>query len=173
MLRMSADPDILVTLTTARTEFEGATFVAVLRDAGIPAHVFAAAANMAQWEIGYTDPIKIQVRRADAARAAEVLRKNRQDSVDLDWSEVDVGRMEAGAPPVMPGAMGFWERRAVRARVRRIGLTLLAAAFVIGMLRGQAAAVIAVGIVTALIIWAYWDGDPAKKAAARHAGRAW
>ena len=170
---MSADPDTLVTLTTARTEFEGATFVAVLRDAGIAAHVFARAANMLQWDAGYTDPIKVQVRRADLARAAEVLRKNRQDSVDLDWSEVDVGRMEPGAPPVMPGAMGFWERRAARARVRRIGFTLLTAGFVIGMLRGDAAAIIVVSIVTAMIIWAYWNGDPAKRAPGPRAGRAW
>jgi len=46
------DPDILVVLTSARTEFEGQTIVATLESDGIPAKVFAASANMLQWEGG-------------------------------------------------------------------------------------------------------------------------
>ena len=137
------DPDQLITLTTARTEFEGSLRRAVLADAGIEARVFASSANALQWEGGYTDPIKIQVRRADFARAAEVLRKNKQDSVDLDWAEVDVGEMEPGAPPVMFDRVPFWERRARRARFAKVGFVLMIATLLLGMLGAQAAAPIA------------------------------
>ncbi len=63
---------------------------ASLEAEGIPAKVFSAAARMAQWEIGYTDPIKVMVRRADLARAAEVLRSARARARTIDWSTVDV-----------------------------------------------------------------------------------
>jgi len=137
------DPDQLITLTTARTEFEGSLRRAVLADAGIEARVFASSANALQWEGGYTDPIKIQVRRADFARAAEVLRKNKQDSVDLDWAEVDVGEMEPGAPPVAFDRAPFWERRARRARFAKVGFILMLATLMVGVLGAQAAAPIA------------------------------
>jgi hypothetical protein len=138
------DPDQLVTLTTARTEFEGSLRRAVLADTGIDARVFAASANALQWEGGYTDPIKIQVRRADLARAADVLRKNKQDSVDLDWAEVDVGEMEAGAPPVSFDRVPYWERRARRARFAKVGFVLMMATLLVGVLGAQAAAPIAI-----------------------------
>ncbi|GEM_PF-989958 len=138
-----ADPDQLVTLTTARTEFEGSLKRAVLSDAGIKAWVFAASANALQWEGGYTDPIKIQVRRADLGRSADVLRKNKQDSVDLNWADVDVGQMEPGAPPVAFDRVPFWERRAKRAKMARIGFVLMMATIMLGVMGAQAAAPIA------------------------------
>src|SRR5437762_3307565 len=47
---MAGDPDILVPLTSARTEFEGQTIAAALEADGIPAKVFATSANMLQWD---------------------------------------------------------------------------------------------------------------------------
>lgn len=87
---MALDPDILVYLTSARTEFEGRAMVASLEAEGIPGSVFSAAARMAQWEIGYTDPIKVMVRRVDHARAVEVLGRARVEARQIDWSQVDV-----------------------------------------------------------------------------------
>jgi hypothetical protein len=45
---------------------------------------------MAQWEIGYTDPIKVMVRRSDAQRASEFLQHSKADARQIDWSQVDV-----------------------------------------------------------------------------------
>ena len=154
----AGDPDQLVTLTSARTEFEGSLMRSVLEDAGIRARVFATSATGLQWEGGYTDPIKVQVRRADLVKAAAVLKKNKQDSVDLDWADVDVGEMEPGAPPVPFGKTTFWERRAKRRRLARIGFTLLTAGLLVAWIGQQAA--IPVALFTGAAVIAYWDGDP-------------
>ncbi len=118
---MPADPDILVPLTTARTEFEGSTLRAVLEAEGIDARVFAGSANALGWEGGYTDPIKVMVRRADAVRAAEAIATNRRTSRMVDWSTVDVGLFEDGDAP---GPVDYQVRRIRRARIRRAGLLL-------------------------------------------------
>lgn len=154
----AGDPDQLITLTSARTEFEGSLMRSVLEDAGIRARVFATSAAGLQWEGGYTDPIKVQVRRADLIKAAAVLKKNKQDSVDLDWADVDVGEMEPGAPPVPFGKTSFWERRAKRRRMARLGFTLLTAGLLVAWIGQQAA--IPVALFTGAAVIAYWDGDP-------------
>ncbi len=88
---MHDDPDILVVLTTARTEFEAQTLAEALRARGIRAEVFATAASSLQWEAGFTDPIKVMVRRADVGDAEQVRAALKMDSVDIDWDEVDTG----------------------------------------------------------------------------------
>lgn len=126
------DPDQLVPLTSARTEFEAAAKAEVLKSHGIPAHVFAAAANTLQAEVLFTDPIKLMVRRADLARAAALLRDVRQASVDIDWADVDVGSPEPGSVPPGPGIgprVGGWSPR--MAALRKAGWVLLFAALVI------------------------------------------
>jgi hypothetical protein len=85
------DPDKLVILTTARTEFEANTIATALNDDGIPAKVFTGAASVLQLGTGSLDTVKVMVRAADRERAAARLRAIKQDSVDIDWSEVDVG----------------------------------------------------------------------------------
>jgi hypothetical protein len=85
------DPDMLVVLTTARTEFEAQTLAEAVRARGIRAEVFATAASSLQWEAGFTDPIKVMVRRADVAEAEKVRAALKMDSVDIDWDEVDTG----------------------------------------------------------------------------------
>jgi hypothetical protein len=88
---IAADPDILVPLTYARTEFEAHTIAAALESAGIPSQVFAMTAGALQLGSGLTDPIRVMVRRRDLEEAGRTLRAVRQESIDIDWSEVDVG----------------------------------------------------------------------------------
>ena len=103
---MGEDPDFLVTLTVSKTEFEAEATAIVLRDAGFEVHVFGKgdigiAMGGAAWQ-----GVLVQVRRRDVEPARAALAMNRQDSVDLDWDEVDVGeprdspapRGEDGAP---------------------------------------------------------------------------
>ncbi|QQS10027.1 MAG: hypothetical protein IPK69_05245 [Phycisphaerales bacterium] len=97
---MGGDPDILVVLTTARTEFEAEALAEALRSRGIPAEVFggtAASGGGLQWYTAGSDPIKVMVRRGDVALAERVRVAIKADSVDLDWDEVDVGVGEAGS----------------------------------------------------------------------------
>jgi hypothetical protein len=85
------DPDILVDLTTARTDFEAEVIVNALNEQGIPARAFTTAGAMLQWEAAVSQPMRIVVRRRDFDAAKAALRAIRADSVDLDWDEVDTG----------------------------------------------------------------------------------
>jgi hypothetical protein len=167
---MGTDPDILVPLTSARTEFEGRTMAAALEAEGIPAKVFATSANMLQWEGGYTDPIKVMVRRRDLEKAAASLKRTRQESVDIDWSEVDVGVGEADGYPMCP-ACGFdrvglaataacpecgfravmvprrWKPSRARRIIRRAGFILLGAGFVVSVFTPAIAVPVLIGAV--------------------------
>jgi hypothetical protein len=112
---MGDDPDILVTLTTARTEFEGSNIVAALEARGIPARVYGLAGTALGWEIASTDPICVVVRRADLAAARAALSLARDESVDIDWNDVDVGEpvdetvhRGSEAPAESPGAQLRW-----------------------------------------------------------------
>lgn len=93
------DPDILVDLTTARTAFEAEAIANALESQGIPARAFTLAGSMLQWDIAGTQPMRVQVRRGDLERARAALHDTRQDSVDIDWSEIDTG----DPTPVGPG----------------------------------------------------------------------
>jgi|GEM_PF-1323198 len=101
---MPDDPDGLVDLTTARTEFEAETIAETLRGEGVPTEVFGISARTAQWELGINTDMKIVVRRKDVERAREILRANKADSVDLDWDEVDVGQPTAEVRQARTGA---------------------------------------------------------------------
>jgi len=145
---MGDDPDILALLTTARTEFEGSAMVATLEAEGIPAKVFATGANTLQWEGGYTNPIKVMVRRRDLGRAADALRANRQASVDLDWSQVDVGVADEGES--FPSRRRFG-RPAWTKGVRSVGFVLLGAAMIVAF-RGPQIALPVLIVAVVLII---------------------
>ncbi len=135
---MPPDPDQLVLLMSTRTEFEGRTIAAALEAEGITTKVFAASAQMLQWEGGITSTVRVMVRRADLARAGDVLRATRRDSVDLDWSEVDVGEPEDETAARMTGAgerIGGLSR--VLYGVRMVGFTLLFFPMLIGMTGSQ------------------------------------
>lgn len=121
---MTLDPDQLVTLTTAPTDFAARVAAAVLQDAGIEAFVFGSAGTAvgltvsAQPSIGRDgEPIwgvPVQVRRQDLEQARATLLANRADSVDIDWDQVDLGRREDTLPLVtnrnvpLPAKVGMW-----------------------------------------------------------------
>lgn len=85
--------DDLVTLLTATSEFAANSIVIVLKDAGIEAFAFGSAQNIfgVTGMTGNLLNTPVQVRREDLERAKSVLEANRTDSVDIDWSTVDVG----------------------------------------------------------------------------------
>jgi hypothetical protein len=88
---MTNDPDTLVVLTSAATEFEAQALAEALRARGVACEVFATATSALQWEAGYTDPIKVMVRRADLEDAQRVRVALKADSVDINWEDVDTG----------------------------------------------------------------------------------
>lgn len=119
---MADDPDMLVVLTTARTEFEAQTLAEALRARGIRAEVFATAASSLQWEAGFTDPIKVMVRRADVGEAEKVRAALKMDSVDIDWDEVETGADTS----LTLNAESTCRRSSMLGTVSRIGWTMLA-----------------------------------------------
>lgn len=88
---MRSDPDSLVDLTSARSEFEASIMIGVLKDRGIPAFTFSNAGMTLQWEVAGSLPFRVCVRRDDLEQAREALREARSESVDIDWNEVAVG----------------------------------------------------------------------------------
>lgn len=111
---MAVDPSQLVVLTTAAHEFEAETIAEALRAQEIPAEVFGGAVRSTmQWDIGFTDPVKIMVRRGDLGRASEVLRALRAESVDIDWDEVQRGEPDISRAPPIAGRLrwGVWALR--------------------------------------------------------------
>lgn len=88
---MPSDPDSLVDVTNARSEFEASIVIGVLRDRGIPAFTFSNAGMTLQWEVAGSLPFRVCVRRNDLERARDAIREARSESVDIDWSQVAVG----------------------------------------------------------------------------------
>ncbi|MHC5023804.1 MAG: putative signal transducing protein [Planctomycetota bacterium] len=130
MMMMTEQPDDLVTILTPATEFEAHTLAAVLKEAGIESRVFGttwSGTSMVDGKIG----VPLQVRRADAERAKAALEQNVEDSVDLDWDEVDVGEREDDLPLTGPGSMPLLARISLAAAI------LLVLAGLLGWLKGM------------------------------------
>ncbi|MBL8746613.1 MAG: hypothetical protein JNK58_09695 [Phycisphaerae bacterium] len=85
----------LVELTTAPTESHAGIIRSVLTDAGIESWTQKAPGidYFGLGTLGFS-VTTITVRAEDAERARAALDANRQDSVDLDWSDVNVGEPE-------------------------------------------------------------------------------
>lgn len=98
---MTNDPEGLVVLTEAKTGFEAETIARSLEAQGIRATV---ADELTSNAFGGVIRPKVMVRRADLDRARGSLRSIKADSVDIDWSELDVGEMDE-AP------VGRWSTR--------------------------------------------------------------
>lgn len=94
--------DRLVTVYEGRSEFDANAVAATLRNLGF----YAAVVNTGQATFPiqgmHRTGVPVWVRERDREAAAAALRRNRSDSVDIDWADVDVGQMEDGAPPARP-----------------------------------------------------------------------
>lgn len=77
--------------------------VEALKARDIPAFTFSNAGMTLQWEVAATNPFRVSVRRQDVEKAREVLRAVKAESVDIDWSEVDVGQRQDLIPAAKTG----------------------------------------------------------------------
>lgn len=79
-------------VTDAAGPAEAHIIASMLRESGIEAFVFDTAAQTLQWDAPrIINPYLVHVQRGDLERARQLIRSNREESVDLDWDEVDVG----------------------------------------------------------------------------------
>jgi hypothetical protein len=82
------------------------TVAAVLADAGIEAFVFDSAyAGFGISLVPGKGGVPLQVRRAELERARCAIRENASDSIDIDWTEVDVGDRADALPLHRPNRM--------------------------------------------------------------------
>jgi len=105
--------DDLVTVVSCMTEFEAATKVVVLKEAGIEAVTFGAhhsALPLRERFLG----VPVQVRAADLERAKATLSENTVEAASIDWDSVDIGERDDALPLRTPGRMppmariGLW-----------------------------------------------------------------
>lgn len=94
------DPDQLVEVAVAVSEFEGAVIANVLQAEGIEARVFTSTETIlgASLLTAGSAGVRVMTRAADADRARAALDQNHRDSVDLDWDTVDVGESTSRSP---------------------------------------------------------------------------
>jgi len=130
------DPDQLITLTSASTEFAAQIAATVLREAGIETFVFGSTGTAMGLSMTGAAPlarggdqiwgVPVQVRRRDFDRARELLQANRRDSVDIDWNQVEVGQREDTLPLGETGRIPFPARIAlgVALAVMMLGIVL-------------------------------------------------
>lgn len=94
------NPDDLVEVASAATEFEASVIAAALSAEGIESRVFVsteAVLGVGMLTLG-AQPVRVMARASDADRARAALERNREESVDLDWDSVDVGARIEQAP---------------------------------------------------------------------------
>jgi hypothetical protein len=96
------EEDRLVTVYEGRTEFEANAVAATLQNLGFYAAVVNTGQSTFPIQGVHRMGVPVWVRSRDREAAAAALRRNRADSVDIDWADVDVGQMEDGAPPATP-----------------------------------------------------------------------
>lgn len=87
-----ASPQDLVPVTDAAGPAEAHIIASMLRESGVEAFVFDTANQTLQWDATrIINPYLVHVKREDLDRARQLIKSNREESVDLDWDEVDVG----------------------------------------------------------------------------------
>ncbi|MCA9272884.1 MAG: DUF2007 domain-containing protein [Phycisphaerales bacterium] len=87
-----ASPQDLVPVTDASGPAEAHIVASMLRESGVEAFVFDTANQTLQWDAPrIINPYLIHVKHEDLDRARQLIKSNREESVDLDWDEVDVG----------------------------------------------------------------------------------
>ncbi len=141
----------LVTVYEGRSEFEANAVAATLRNLGFYAAVVNTGHSTFPVQGTHRMGVPVWVRAQDRDAAAAAINRNRADSVDLDWAEVDVGQMEDGAPPAAPtigqriGGYGPGWRA-----IRNFGFIAMSFAFTMLIIPRQYA-VFAFGM--ALVLW--------------------
>ena len=109
----SGGGDDLVTVVSCMTEFEAATKVAVLQEAGIDAVTFGAHHSALPLHERFMG-VPVQVRAADLERAKATLSENKADAASIDWDSVHIGEREDQLPLRTPGRIplpariGLW-----------------------------------------------------------------
>lgn len=95
----------LAVVAVTETEFEAQTKAAVLRARGIEAAVTSNAPSWTgQLAISPSERgASVLVHESELERARGILASTIEDSVDLDWDEVDVGEREDDLPLLQPG----------------------------------------------------------------------
>ncbi|MBN4082725.1 hypothetical protein JYS44_00655 [Phycisphaeraceae bacterium AH-315-B13] len=89
-----ASPHNLEPAIDAASPAEAHLIASMLHEQGIEAFVFDIAARTLLWDApSLINPYMVHVQRQDIERAKSFIRTNRDDSVDLDWDEIDVGEM--------------------------------------------------------------------------------
>lgn len=144
---LDKDLDILVGLTTARTDFEAEIIVRALEANGIPARAFTIAGAMLQWDVAASQPMRVMVRRRDLERGADILRAVRAESVDIDWSQAEVGVEDPGEPVPPAGISPGWIPT-----VRRIGMVLV----IVGLAVWWPLYAAAIFLIAAAIEFGFW-----------------
>lgn len=87
-----ASPQDLVPVTDAAGPAEAHIIASMLRESGVEAFVFDTANQTLQWDAPrIINPYLVHVKREDLDRSRQLIKSNREESVDLDWDEIDVG----------------------------------------------------------------------------------
>lgn len=119
-----ASPETPVDLKTLPNEMEAGLIQSILDDAGIESW----AVDASDWMLGTFGatsfkPTTVQVRAADLERARTLLDRNREDSVDIDWSKVELGDAE--------GQAGLEEQTHPRLPRARVASTVVVVAMIL------------------------------------------
>lgn len=120
---VNPDPGTLTDITNCGSAIEAELLAQFLTENGVFAHASTIVGATNPWELGSTVPFRISVRREDFARAEELIREFRsrkQDPVEVDWDEVDVGEPEEDV--ALPAAAESKQRHHRWKWMRRIGL---------------------------------------------------
>jgi len=160
---MDKDPNFLVDLTTCGSDFEAQTLVEALKARGIFAQAFTHAGSTLAWDIATTQPFRVAVRRADLQRAKFEMAAIRSDSIDIDWSEVDVGEQEADE--TRPERRG--DRSARRRRWQAIGMFLMFIAILTPMFARNVPSLVLSVVFAGLAVMSFLADEKQKRGARR------
>jgi hypothetical protein len=123
---VNPDPGTLTDITNCGSAIEAELLAQFLTENGVFAHASTIVGATNPWELGSSVPFRISVRREDFARGEELIREFRsrkQDPVEVDWDEVDVGEPEEGV--ALPARVERKRRKNRWRLMRRLGLLFL------------------------------------------------
>lgn len=154
---MTDPDDQLVELTTRPNELDAGLICEVVRAGGVECVTRqASGAALGIFGASSFNPISVMVRRGDLTAARRLLEHRRSESVDIDWSEVDVGEpaddIARGIAEREAGrASGVGsERRAARGGVTPMFITLGLVVLVAGIAAGPMALIVALAAVAVI-----------------------